>query len=65
MDIQQRPPEAQAVATRAPRRGRASRREQAVIQAEIRRLALALRHTTSPRADTARPNDDPGLYQPA
>lgn len=65
MDIQQTGPEVRAVAKIAPRRARVIRREEAVIQAEIRRLARALRHTASGRVDAPRRNDDPDLYPAA
>jgi len=64
MDIE-RGPEARTAATIATRRARATRRDEAVIQAELRRLALALRHSATGRLDTPRREDRTDLYTAA
>jgi len=61
MDSQHRGPQAPAAAGVAPRRARATRRDQAVIQAEIRRLAVALRCSATERLEPPRRNEDPDL----
>jgi len=65
MDIRQLDPGPPRAANTAPRRARAARRDAAVIQAEIRRLALAQRRTGTGRRNTPTRNADNDLYPAA
>jgi len=61
METPRKGPEPRTAARIPPRRARAARRDEAVIQAEIRRLALAPRHPATWRLDTPRRDAHPDL----
>ena len=61
MDSQHGGPQTGAGPRLTRRRTRAIRRDQAVIQAEIRRLAVALRRTATTRLEPPGRNEDPDV----